>query len=96
MDGVAPSKKTFADGTYPLLGINYAVFHKDEPADSNVRQLVDWMVSFDGQTAIAKAGYVTVMDIGFDYQEMTFKKYPHNEEFFEDLTAELYERLENK
>jgi hypothetical protein len=28
--------------------------------------------------------------------EMTFKKYPHNEEFFEDLTAELYERLENK
>lgn len=75
VDGVAPSKKTFADGTYPLLGINYAVFHKDEPADGNVRQLVDWMVSFDGQTAIAKAGYVTIMDIGFDYEEMTFQKY---------------------
>lgn len=75
VDGVAPSKKTFADGTYPLLGVNYAVFHKDEPADSRVRLLVDWMTSFAGQTAIAKAGYVTIMDIGFDYQEMTFQKY---------------------
>lgn len=75
VDGVAPSKKTFADGTYPLLGTNYAVFHKNEPEDGNVRRLVDWMTGFDGQTAIARAGYVTVMDIGFDYEEMTFQKY---------------------
>ena len=75
VDGVAPSKKTFADGTYPLMGINYAVFHKDEPEDGKVRRLVNWMTGFDGQTAIAKAGYVTVMDIGFDYEEMTFQKY---------------------
>ena len=75
VDGVAPGKKTFSNGTYPLMGYNYAIFNAAEPADSNVRALVDWMLSFDGQTAIAKAGYVTVRDIGFNYEEMTFSKY---------------------
>lgn len=75
VDGIAPSKKTFANGTYPLMGYNYAIFNAAEPADSNVRTLVDWMLSFEGQTAIAKAGYVTVKDIGFDYEEMTITKY---------------------
>lgn len=69
VDGVAPDKNTMAAGEYPLLGKNYAIFKADEPADSNVRTLVDWMTSYDGQLAIARAGYVTLEDIGFDYQE---------------------------
>lgn len=69
VDGVAPDKNTMAAGEYPLLGKNYAVFKADEPADSNVRALVDWMTSYDGQLAIARAGYVTLENIGFDYQE---------------------------
>ncbi len=75
VDGVAPSKTTFASGEYPLLGKNYAVFSADEPDDGPVRRLVDWMLTTTGQTAIAKAGYVTVRDIGFDYEEMTLKTY---------------------
>lgn len=75
VDGVAPSKKTFADGTYPLMGRNYAVFDARTPKDSPVRLLVEWMTGFDGQTAIAGAGYVAMRDIGFDYEEMTFAKY---------------------
>ncbi len=70
--GVAPSKETFADRSYPLLSQNYAVFRADEPEDSPVRRLVRWLTSYDGQLAVAKAGYVTEEDIGFDYQEMTF------------------------
>ncbi len=69
VDGVAPDKNTMAAGEYPLLGKNYAIFKADEPADSSVRTLVDWMTSYDGQLAIARAGYVTLEDIGFDYQE---------------------------
>lgn len=69
VDGVAPDKNTMAAGEYPLLGKNYAIFKADEPADSNVRALVDWIISYDGQLAIARAGYVTLEDIGFDYQE---------------------------
>ena len=75
VDGVAPCKATMAAGTYPLLGKNYAVFRKDQPEDSYVRQLVDWILSYDGQLALAKAGYVTLENIGFDYEELTLSKY---------------------
>ncbi len=75
VDGVAPSKKTFADKSYPLLGKNYAIFHADQPEDSPVRALVDWMTSYEGQLAIARAGYVTADDIGFDYEEMALARY---------------------
>ena len=67
VDGVAPSKETMASGEYPLISENYAVFRADEPEDSPVRRLCDWMISDEGQLAIARAGYVTVRDIGFDY-----------------------------
>ena len=69
VDGVAPDKQTMASGDYPLLGKNYAIFRADEPEDSPVRTLVRWMTSYEGQLAIAKAGYVTLEDIGFDYEE---------------------------
>ena len=75
VDGVAPSKATFADGSYPLLGQNFAVFRASEPEDSYVRKLVDWMLTDQGQLAIAKAGYVTVRDIGYRYTEDTLKQY---------------------
>ncbi|MBP3660880.1 MAG: substrate-binding domain-containing protein [Oscillospiraceae bacterium] len=69
VDGVAPGKQTMASGEYPLLGENYAIFRAEEPEDSIVRTLVRWMTSYDGQLAIARAGYVTPAYIGFDYQE---------------------------
>lgn len=75
VDGVAPSKATMASGEYPLLGENFAVFHADEPEDSYVRQLVAWILSYPGQLALAKAGYVTMENLGFDYKEMTLSKY---------------------
>jgi len=75
VDGVAPCKQSFADGSYPLMGYNYAVFHADQPEDGSVRRLVDWILSDEGQHAVARAGYVTVRDIGFDYAEAVFEKY---------------------
>lgn len=69
VDGVAPSRQTFASGEYPLLGTNYALYSASEPADGNVQQLVDWLLTDNGQLAIAKAGYVTIRDIGFRYEE---------------------------
>lgn len=75
VDGIAPSKATMASGDYPLLGENIAVFNANAPEDGYVRQLVDWICSYDGQLALAQAGYVTLEDIGFDYTEMTLSKY---------------------
>lgn len=75
VDGVAPSKQTFADGSYPLMGYNYAVYRTDIVENPRVRQLVDWMLTPEGQTAIASAGYVTVVDVGYDYAEEILTKY---------------------
>lgn len=75
VDGVAPSKQTFADGSYPLMGYNYAIYRAEDRQGTYVSQLVDWILSDAGQTAIADAGYVTVRDIGYDYTEKTIDKY---------------------
>ncbi len=58
VNGVEPSLTTLADGSYPLLGYNYAVFSAEEAEDSNVRTLVKWIQSDEGQQVVANAGYV--------------------------------------
>ena len=75
VDGAEVNKNSMANGTYPLLGYNYAIFNAEEPKDSPVRKLVEWILTDEGQLAVAKAGYVTVRDIGFEYEEKTFEKY---------------------
>ena len=75
VDGVEPTKITIISGEYPLSSYNYAIFRTDEPEGGAVRRLAEWMTSYDGQLAIAKAGYATVEDIGFDYEESTMAKY---------------------
>ena len=75
VDGVAPTKETIISGEYPLSSYNYAIFRADEPEEGAVRRLAEWMTSYDGQLAAAKAGYATVEDIGFDYEESTMAKY---------------------
>lgn len=58
VNGVEPSLDTLADGSYPLLGYNYAVFSAEEPENSSVRALVKWIQSDVGQQVIAEAGYI--------------------------------------
>ncbi len=58
VDGVAPSFENMANGTYPLLGYNYAVFNANLPDDAPVRTVVQWIQSDAGQQVIAAAGYV--------------------------------------
>ena len=58
VNGVEPSLKTLADGSYPLLGYNYAVFSADEAKDSSVRTLVQWIQSDEGQQVVANARYI--------------------------------------
>ena len=58
VNGIEPSLKTLSDGTYPLLGYNYAVFSANEAEDSSVRTLVKWIQSDEGQQVVADAGYI--------------------------------------
>lgn len=61
INGVYPTDDTIADGSYPLSKIVYAVFRKDEQADSNVRKLVEWLRSTEeGQQTVMAGGYVGI------------------------------------
>ncbi len=75
VNGVEPSIKTLVDGTYPLLGFNYAVFSATEPEDSDVRLLVKWIQSDEGQQVVANAGYVPYRKVeGLTMPDPTSKK----------------------
>lgn len=58
INGVYPTDETIADGSYPLSKIVYAIYRKDEPKDSNVRKLVEWLKTPEGQKAVEAGGYV--------------------------------------
>ena len=58
INGVYPTDDSIADGSYPLSKIVYAIFRADEPENSPVRQLVDWLKTPEGQLAVEAGGYV--------------------------------------
>lgn len=60
VNNVYPDKKSIANGSYPIRTAYYAVFRKDEPADSDVRKIVAWILSRDGQQLMEDSGYVKV------------------------------------
>ena len=60
INNVSPSDETIADGSYPLSKIVYAIYRKDEPQDSNVRKLVEWLKTEDGQKVVEAGGYTAL------------------------------------
>src|SRR5665647_8251 len=60
VNNIYPDKKTISDGSYPICTAYYAVIRKDEPSDSEVRQIVNWLLSEDGQQLAEEAGYVKI------------------------------------
>ena len=57
VDGVAPSVENIKNGTYPIVAPVYAVTYRgnDNP---NVKLLIDWILSEEGQYIIEQTGYV--------------------------------------
>lgn len=58
INGIKPSYENIQTGLYDLQTAYYAVIRKDEPQDSNVRRLLNAMVSERGQNVAREAGYV--------------------------------------
>jgi phosphate transport system substrate-binding protein len=58
IEGVLPTSATIADQSYPLVTEVYAVVRGDMADDSPAVLLRDWLLSPQGQTAIAASGYV--------------------------------------
>lgn len=66
LDGVAPTKETIRDGSYPIASEFYAVTAAPigQPApesyDTRLAALLDWILSPQGQWIIEETGYVAV------------------------------------
>ncbi len=60
VNNVYPDKTSIANGTYPIHTAYYAVFRKDEPLNSDVRKIVSWILSKDGEQLMEDNGYVKV------------------------------------
>ncbi len=56
INGVAPTAENIENGTYPIASHFYAVTRSD--ASDNAKQLLEWILSDQGQTIIEKVGYV--------------------------------------
>ena len=59
VDGVEPTKENITNGTYPIITPLYAVTYKDNP-NENVKRLIDWILSDEGQELIEKTGYARI------------------------------------
>lgn len=59
LNGVYPSKENISNGSYPIINEIYAVYRKDN-ANPNVKLLVDWMLSEQGQQIVEESGYCRV------------------------------------
>lgn len=57
-EGVLPSEKTIADGTYPLSDGYYAVIRRELPKDHSARSLIHWLKSDEGKDMIKGARFI--------------------------------------
>lgn len=67
VDGVAPSKATMADESYPLLSCTYAIYTDRSP--EKAKKFVELASSDEGQTYVLESGYLPVngMDVPAKY-----------------------------
>lgn len=73
VDGVEPTKQTMASAEYPLLNYNYAIYNKNQNENSTVEELVEWILTYNGQRAMINAGYVPVKNL--ETKESIIKTY---------------------
>lgn len=59
VDGVSPTAENIKSGEYPLVTEFYAVCRADN-YDENVRRLLDWLLSDEGQELIEAVGYARI------------------------------------
>ena len=60
VDGIAPTAENIRHGKYPIVTPIYAVTYKEQ-TNENVKKLLDWILSDEGQYIIEKTGYVGVV-----------------------------------
>lgn len=62
VNGVYPDKENISSGQYPITVDFYAVYRKDN-SNPNVKSMLDWILSDDGQEIVEKSGYIPVKQV---------------------------------
>jgi phosphate transport system substrate-binding protein len=57
-EGVAPTEKTIADGSYPLIDGYYAVVRSNLPKGHSARNIINWLQNGEGNAIIRKFGFI--------------------------------------
>ena len=60
VDGVAPTAENIANGTYPLVYDIYAVTTQETAKKANVKELIGWILSDEGQRLVELSGYCSI------------------------------------
>ena len=59
IDGIEPNKENIRNGSYPITASVYAVTYKNND-NENVKKLLEWILSEEGQQIVEETGYVRV------------------------------------
>ena len=59
INGVYPSAENIKNREYPIVAEFYAIYRADNK-NENVKILIDWLLSDEGQALIEKTGYVRI------------------------------------
>ena len=59
LNGVYPSAENIRNRTYPIVAQFYAIYRADND-NENIKPLIDWILSDEGQTLIEQTGYVRI------------------------------------
>ncbi len=59
LNGVYPNAENIRNKTYPVVSEFYAVYRKDND-NENIKPLIDWMLSEEGQKIVEESGYVGI------------------------------------
>lgn len=59
INGVYPSAENIRNRTYPIVAQFYAIYRADND-NENIKPLIDWILSDEGQTLIEQTGYVRI------------------------------------
>lgn len=57
IDGVFPDHENISNGSYPIVSNFYAVYDKNND-NPNIKPLIDWLLSEEGQLIIDETGYI--------------------------------------
>lgn len=60
VDGIEPCRETIMNETYPLSSCTYFIFSANEPENSEVRKLADFIKTEKAQSAIEETGYMRI------------------------------------